>query len=415
MKNNSGFAVDAQIALTYILANKKHTLVAALGITIGITISIFMNSMGSGFTKKSNGMIFNNAPHIRVYKNDEICTPLIREKDSASLMLISNPSIVPKSNHISDPKRIVKLLKAQPEVTIASSEIAVKIFYNSGMSQIPGEASGVEIEEADKMFGIKPTIVEGKIEDLLAHPNGILLGVDIAKKINAKTGDNISITSSKNNTKTMKVVGLFKTKNTIVDKTKSYISLNSAQQFLGEGASYATNINVNVHNFEKSEKYALRLSNLTGYKAEDWKEANSSQLSGFKMRGIIIASMGFSILLVSGFGMYNILNITISQKINDIAILKALGFQGGNVIRIFLLQGIFIGFAGITTGLILAFLLVYSTSKVYLGDDTGYFPIVLDLGIFTRGTIFGFAITLFASYMPSRKTANVDPVSIFRK
>ena len=415
MKKQSRFSTDLDIAVTYIVANKKHTFVAALGITVGITISIFMNSMGSGFTKKSNSMIFNNAPHIRVYKNDEISRPLLKPKDSGLLFLISNPSIVPKSSHIVNPKKIIELLKAQPEVAIATSEIAVKVFYNSGMSQISGDASGVNIEEANKMYGIKHAMVEGKMENLQIYPNGILLGVDIASKMNVRTGDNISITSSINNTATMKVVGLFKTRNTMVDKTKSYISINAAQQLLGEGTSYATNINVNIHDFEKAEAYAPRLSNLTGYKAEDWKEANSSQLSGFKMRGIIIASMGFSILLVSGFGMYNILNITISQRINDIAILKAIGFQSGNVVRIFIFQGLLIGLTGIIAGLILAFLLVYATSKLYLGDDTGYFPIVLDTHIFIRGSFFGLAIAFFASYVPAKKTAGVDPVSIFRK
>lgn len=415
MKKQSRFSTDLDIAITYIIANKKHTFVATLGITVGITISIFMNSMGSGFTKKSNSMIFNNAPHIRVYKSDEICKPLLEPNDSKSVYMISNPSIVQRSNHITDPKRIIKLLKAQPEVAIATSEIAVKVFYNSGMSQISGDASGVEIEEANKMYGIQSSIIEGKMEDLNIYPNGILLGVDLASKMNARTGDNISITSSKNSTMTMKVVGLFKTKNSMVDKTKSYIGLTAAQQLLGEGSSYATNINVNVHDFEKAETYASRLSNLTGYKAEDWKEANSSQLSGFKMRGIIIASMGFSILLVSGFGMYNILNITISQKINDIAILKAIGFQGNSVVRIFIFQGLLIGLAGIITGLILSFLLVYTTSKIYLGNDTGYFPIVLDLHIFMRGSLFGLVMAFLASYVPALKTANVDPVSIFRK
>ena len=55
---------------------------AALGVTIGISIFIFMNSLGSGFVKKSNKMIFNNTPHIRVYKDDEISKSIITPKDT---------------------------------------------------------------------------------------------------------------------------------------------------------------------------------------------------------------------------------------------------------------------------------------------------------------------------------------------
>jgi lipoprotein-releasing system permease protein len=118
---------------------------------------------------------------------------------------------------------------------------------------------------------------------------------------------------------------------------------------------------------------------------------------------------------VAGFGIYNILNLTISQKINDIAILKAMGFQSHDVIRIFLLQGTIIGLIGIVLGLLLAAVLIYLMSRVYIGKDIGYFPIGFELSTVIYGTLFGLAITLLASYLPARKAANVDPVSIFRK
>ena len=120
-------------------------------------------------------------------------------------------------------------------------------------------------------------------------------------------------------------------------------------------------------------------------------------------------------MLVAGFGIYNILNMTISQKINDIAILKAMGFQGYDVIRIFVLQGAIIGMIGIVLGLLLSAALIYFLSTVYLGKDIGYFPIGFELASVVKGSLFGLIITLLASYMPARKAANVDPVSIFRK
>lgn len=331
------------------------------------------------------------------------------------LNLVSNPKIVPRSNRIIDPERIVALLKSQPEVTVVTPQITLNIFYNSGMSMITGNASGVGIMEADRMFAIRSTMVEGKMEDLEVFPNGILLGVGIASKMNVKTGDNISITSSRNVTKVMKVAGLFRTKNTLTDKTKSYISIHSAQQLMLEGASYVTDINVDVTDFRKAEDYSARFSALTGYKAEDWKAANETLVSAANMRSVLVSAISLSILLVAGFGIYNILNMTISQKINDIAILKAMGFQGSDVIRIFVLQGALIGLMGILAGLLLAILLVFLTSRIYLGGDIGYFPIVFDIAIFIKGSLFGLFITLLAGYLPARKAANVDPVSIFRK
>jgi lipoprotein-releasing system permease protein len=415
MKKQYRHNIDTDISVTYIITSKKLTLVAALGVTIGIAIFIFMNCMTAGFTHKSNTMIFNNTPHIRVYKDDQISKPLVKTIDSGRLELISNPKVVPESDRIVDPDRIVALLKAQPEVTIVTPQIAVNVFYNSGMSQITGNASGVEITEADRMFNIKPTMVDGKMDDLAILPNGILLGVGIAAKMNVKTGDNISITSSRNVTKVMKVAGLFKTNNSLTDKTRSYISIYSAQQLLREGASYVTDIDVDVADFTKAADYSARFSALTGYKAEDWKAANDTLVSAANMRSVLVSAISLSILLVAGFGIYNILNMTISQKINDIAILKAMGFQGRDVIRIFVLQGALIGLMGIIVGLLFAGLLVYLTSKIYVGGDIGYFPIVFEPSIFVRGSLFGLVITLLAGYLPARKAANVDPVSIFRK
>lgn len=407
--------INTTISVIYVITNKKLTFVAALGVTIGISIFIFMNSLGSGFVKKSNNAIFNNTPHIRVYNEDKISKSIITSNDSNSLVLISNPTIIPKSERILNPERIVKLLKTQSEVTFITPEVSVKIFYNSGMSQVSGDASGVEISEASRMFNIKPSMVQGRMEDLETHSNGILLGAGIASKINVKTGDNISVTSSKNITKVMKVVGIFKTNSSVVDKTKSYIGINAAQQFLGENANYITNINVNIQDFNKADYYSAKLSKLTGYKAEDWKSANSDQLNGFKMRGIIIFAMSLSILLVAGFGTYNILNMTITHRINDIAILKAIGFQGWDVIKIFVLQGSLIGLMGIVIGLLIGGVMVYFASKIYMGPSQGYFPILLDYKVFINASLFGIVVSFLASYLPARKAANVDPISILRK
>ncbi|MFN7015194.1 MAG: ABC transporter permease, partial [Bacteroidia bacterium] len=150
MKKKYNHNIDTIISATYVVTNKRLTLVAALGVTIGISIFIFMNSLGSGFVKKSNKTIFNNTPHIRVYKDDEISKSIITPKDTNSLVLISNPTIIPKSEQIVNPERIITLLRAQPEVTYVTPEIAVKVFYNSGMSQVSGDASGLEIAEASK-------------------------------------------------------------------------------------------------------------------------------------------------------------------------------------------------------------------------------------------------------------------------
>ena len=406
--------INLEIPITYIVTNKKLTLVAAMGVTIGIAIFIFMNSMMMGFDRKSNEGIFKNSPHIRVYKDEETSKPLLIAENK-SLPVIINPKVVPENNRIINPNLIMDMMRKQKEVTYVSAQVGLNVFYNNGKSQINGNTVGVLIDEADRMFNIKSLMVEGNMDDLKSTQNGILLGVGIANKMNVRTSDNISITSSKGINKIMKVVGLFETNNSMVDKSKSYININVAQQLLLQGPSYVTDINVNIDNFNAAPKYSEQLTELTGYKAEDWQAANETLVANSKMRRIIITAVSFSILLVAGFGIYNILNMTISQKINDIAILKAMGFKGRDVIRIFVAQAMIIGFIGIVLGILLALLLVKILAKTYVGGDIGYFPIKYEPMMFLRGILFGAFVTFFAGYFPARNAANVDPVSIFRR
>jgi len=407
--------ISSEISFSYIVTKKKLTLIAALGVTIGIAIFVFMNSMMKGFDRISTESIFKTVTHIRIYKDDETSKPLIKKNKANSDLVILNPKIIPENNIMVNPDAIIKLLRKQENVTVVTPQVNVNVFYNNGKSQISGLSTGVNISEADQMFNITSYVVEGDANGLKNVQNGILLGVGIASKMSVKTGDNISITSSKNVQKIMKVVGLFRTNNSAIDKTKSYINISLAQQLLQKNSSYITDINVNITDFNNAKKYADKFSVLTGYKAEDWKTANETLMAAANMRKIIITVISFSILLVAGFGIYNILNMTISQKLNDIAILKAMGFKGKNVVRIFVQQALIIGMLGITAGLILATILVNVLANVYVGGDIGFFPIRFEPTMYLRGLIFGFIVTFFAGYIPARKAADVDPVSIFRK
>ena len=215
--------------------------------------------------------------------------------------------------------------------------------------------------------------------------------------------------------KNFEVIGIFKVNNLAIDETKSYINLASSQQLLQESPSYITELNVKIHDPEKAEKTATQISQQTGYHAMGWKEANETIMSGNRVRAIVITLVSFTILLVAGFGIFNILNMTVTQKINDIAILKAMGFKGKDVITIFVTQAVAIGIMGVIGGVIAAIILVTFLKKIYIGADVGYFPIDYVPLKFLQGEVVGMIITFLAGYIPARKAAKVDPVTIFRK
>ena len=410
-----GGNINTEIANTYVVSNKRLTLVAVLGIVLGLGVYIFMNSMVAGFDRISNESIFKSTPHIRVYKDSELSQSLLEKTYQNTVPLIVNPKIVPQNNTIIDPKSVIEIFRAQPDVLIASPQVATSVFFNNGKSQLSAVAVGIIPDEANAMFNLQSNIVEGSFDDLKNNSNGILLGVGIADKMSVRTGDNISITSQRSVNKIMKVVGLFQTNNSVVDKSKSYVNIASAQQLMKENTTFVTDININLKNPEDAPILAKSYSEITAYKVEDWEAANETMVAASRMRRIIVRLVSSTLMLVAGFGIYNILNMTISQKINDIAILKAMGFKGRDVIRIFVRQALTIGVIGMLFGMGFASILVTVLQKVYVGGDIGYFPIRFEPTKFLQGGIFGLVITFLAGYLPARKAANVDPVSIFRK
>lgn len=405
--------INSTIAKTYIFSNKKLTAVAVLGVLLGMSVYIFMNSLLVGFDKSSNTSIFRNTSHIRVYKDDEISKPLINHSESKSIIV--NPKVVPINNTIINPNLVMETILKQKKVTVVTPQVNTSVFYNNGKSQISGISVGIKPDEANLMYDIKSFMVDGNFDLLKSNPNGIIIGSGVAEKMNLAINDNLNLTSSKSINRKFKVVGIFKTNNSITDKTKSYINLSASQQILKQGNNYITDINVNVIDPEIAEKVAEKLIQITGYKAEGWKQANETLMATNKMRKMIITFVSLTILLVAGFGIYNILNMTVSQKINDIAILKAMGFKGKDVIRIFVTQAISIGIMGVIGGVIMATILITILKRVYLGGDIGYFPIDYEPQKFVQGVLIGLFITFFAGYIPAKKAANVDPIDILRK
>lgn len=405
--------INSTIAKTYIFSNKKLTGVAVLGVLLGMSVYIFMNSLLVGFDKSSNQSIFRNTSHIRIYKDDELSKVLVKNSDDRYLII--NPKVVPVNTAIINPNAILDIILKQNNVTVAAPQVITNVFYNNGKTQLAGISLGIKPDEANLMYDIKSFMKEGNFEMLKTNPNGILIGSGISEKMNLSINDNLNLTSSKGINKTFKIVGVFKTNNSNIDKSKSYINIVAAQQLLKENQSFVTDINVNVTDPELAEKVAQSLTQITGYKAEGWKEANSTIMATNKMRKMIITFVSYTILLVAGFGIYNILNMTVSQKINDIAILKAMGFSGKDVIKIFVTQAISIGVMGVIGGVIIALILISLLKKIYLGGDIGYFPIDYETNKFIQGIIVGLIITFFAGYLPAKKAANVDPVQILRK
>ncbi len=251
-----------------------------------------------------------------------------------------------------------------------------------------------------------------------SNPNGLIMGNVLARKLNVREGDKVSVTTPTGGTMILRVVGTFGFGIGTVDNTKSYANLSTVQEILQKDASYVTDIHIKMFDPLLALPLGKKLRAMYGYYTEDWATANSAILAGEKIRNVMTFVVSMTLLVVAGFGIYNIMNMNVINKIKDIAILKATGFEGKDIVLIFLFQAIFIGLLGGLLGLLIGFTLSYLLSITPF-DTGGFvsiktFPVIFDPKYYGMGLLFGLITTVLAGYFPSRKASKVDPVSILR-
>jgi len=288
-------------------------------------------------------------------------------------------------------------------------------FFRSGSKKINGLISGVEVANEDKIFNNSQKVIQGNWFDLNYRKSGIILGKVLAENLGVKVNDNINILTSDGISKNLVVVGIIETSIKEVDKSKAYINIASARQILSKNQDYASDILVNIKDKEKTEPLIKRIVPVIPYQVESWQVANQQLVAMTQIRNILAIAVSLAILLVAGFGIYNIMNMTINEKIKEIAILKAMGFSGGDIKTIFLSQAVIIGIVGDILGVLLGYFISMSVNQVpfeIAGLKT--LPIQFSVADFILAIAFGVITTLLAGYFPASKASKIDPVNIIR-
>jgi lipoprotein-releasing system permease protein len=178
---------------------------------------------------------------------------------------------------------------------------------------------------------------------------------------------------------------------------------------------YVTDLQIKINDFNNARKVAKIIRPAVQYKVEAWQDASGQLEVGSELRNIIAMAVSLVILIVAGFGIYNIMNMTVNEKMKDIAILKAMGYDGNDIIHIFLSQsiiiGIFGGIVGLLTGFCISLVIDHIPFQLAVLDT---YPISYNLSDYGLSFFFGFLTTFIAGYLPAKKASKVDPVEIIR-
>src|SRR6516225_7675376 len=386
------------------LSRKKQTIVAILGVTFGIAMFILMISFMQGVNKFIDDTMLSATPDIHIY--NDVKTDYTHSiagdyfRDSNKLVAVYHPKPKEITLNIKNADGIAADIKKDNDVAAVSPLLSTQVFYNYGPVQINGYIDGVNIIEETKLYNLDSKMVEGKTENLLTTNNGIIMGSGLAKKLNVRTGDLISLATPTGSTMRFRVVGIFQIGMGVIDNVKSYVNLSSVQQLLNKDRSYITDINIKLKDNKNSTNVSEIVYRKYGYKSDDWQTANAAAMAGKNIRNMLTYVVSFTLLVVAGFGIYNIMNMTIANKMKDIAILKAQGFAQRDIVSIFLSQSLIIGLIGALTGIMLGFILSYALSRVPFpaNDEIAwkYFPVLFKPSYYVFGIVFGI-ITTFAA------------------
>ncbi len=409
------------IAKSLLLARWKQTLVAAIGVTFGITMFITLLSFMTGLNDLLDGLILNRTPHVRIFNDIK---PNSNQPVNTDTNFKSTYNFIQsvKSNNsrqeIYNSGAIIDAIKNDNRVLGCAPKISAPVFFNDGAIDITGSMNGIDVLAETKLFFFNDYIVAGNAADLKNTANSVVLGVGLAQKLLVNVGDVIHVTTSKGQQFSLKVVGFFQSGLLELDKTQSYTSIGTAQKILGKANNYITDIQVKLKDIKLAPAVAKEYSQNFQADAEDIQTANSQFETGSSIRKLIAYAVGITLLIVAGFGIYNILNMMIYEKMDTIAILKATGFSGSDVKRIFLVIAISIGLFGGALGLLFGFLLSSVIDQIpfntaALPTITTY-PINYNPMFYFIGVSFSFITTYMAGFFPSRKASKIDPVIIIR-
>ncbi|MGO4291309.1 ABC transporter permease [Chitinophaga sp. RAB17] len=409
------------ISFSLLRARWKQTLVAAIGVTFSITMFIALLSFMTGLNGLLDGLVLNRTPHVRIYNDIK---PSKHQPVNVSGQykqyhnFIKSVKSASGRQEIFNSGAIMEVLKNDNRVLGFAPKIIAPVFFNAGTIDITGVVNGIDVQSESNLFHFNDYIITGKAIDLKNVPNSIILGKGVADKLLADPGDVVQVTTSQGDIMPLKVVGYFQSGLQDFDKVQCYASINTAQKLLGKPNNYITDIQVKLKDMSQAPAVAKEYGGLFQADTEDIQTANSQFETGSFIRTLISYSVGITLLIVAGFGIYNILNMMIYEKMDAIAIMKATGFSGSDVNRIFIVIALSIGLAGGLVGLVLGFCLSAVIDQIPFHTAAlptiTTFPVNYNPAFYFIGAIFSLVTTYFAGYFPARKASKVDPVIIIR-
>jgi len=392
------------IAIRYLTKGRKNSfisiisLVSILGIAIGVAALIIALSLINGFQNDIRNRILSSSAHIMV--TDRLADGF------ADYQALSKKL----ENEFKEVKAVMPVVYGTVLVKGVGREVTGAVFR------------GLDLQREKK----EPWLTKLDFGRLPANDRELLLGREMALKLNLFAGDSCLIVSPQAalsplgimpRFKKFRISGIFRSGLFEFDSGTVISGLGAAQQLfsLKNKISY---LQVNLNDIFKAEAVAARMRDRLGaqYAVITWKELNQSLYSALEMEKTVLFFTLALIIVVASLNIVAGLILMVIQKIKDIGILLSYGATAGLIKKIFFLQGAIIGVLGtalgVTLGLGFCYLanryeLIKVPAEIYQLSFVPFRVSILDLAAVIGVSLL---ISFSATLLPSRKAAAVAVV-----
>ncbi len=392
------------------------TWIALGGVIVGVSALVVVIAVMTGMQEDLRAKILESTPHIQVMES------------GTSLRLHDWPEVVDRVLQVEG------VVGAAPWVL---SDVSIVRQGRDGMYAQSANLFGVYIDTTRAApTPMERRILEGAL-DLRTPDSGLpplLLGIGLADRMQLFPGDTVVVVSLENlrrdvmggltpTLRQFEVTGTFETGMYDYDTRNAYTTLGAAQELVGiTDPEVASGIGVRTVDPGRAEEIAERIAAVLGfpYYVESWATTNRALFSALKLEKIAMGLILFLIVVVAAFNIVSTLVMVVADRTREIGILKAMGMTRAGILRVFVLQGAWIGVVGTAVGSVLGvtlallldrYELIRIPPEVYFVD---HLPVSLKAADVVKIVLASVAVSLLATVYPARQASRLEPVEAIR-
>ena len=406
------------ISWRYQRGKQKNPLVAliskfsAIGIALGVAVLIVGLSAMNGFERELNSRILAVVPHTEITVNPH--------DNEATL------------NHW---QKLVERLKTNKKITALSPFVSFTALVENGNKLKVVQVKGVDKQAEDQVSSLGK-FVEGDGWQKFAEEGGLVLGSGIAKALDVKAGDWVSLLISQPNgedqmaqpnRERVQVTAILRLDGQL-DHSYALLALPQAQELMGYREDQITGVELKVDDPFKVQE--MDYSMLNDYPQLLYIQ-NWVAKFGYMYRDIqlIRTVMYIAMVLVIGVACFNIVStliMAVKDKQGDIAIMRTLGANNGFIKQIFIWYGLLAGMKGCLIGIVLGVVLALNLTPIIQGIETLLGKKLLSDGIYfvdflpselhwfdvVLVLVAALVLSLLASLYPASRAAKLQPAQV---